>query len=244
MCLSASAEPPADAATNLVDRTAVVRTVKGEARRVQNGASKRLKPNVEISPGTTVLTGSHSEAYLSVNGVTSAIAVDPSSDLNLMEMKKMGRGPTAESETVLNLKSGSIFGQVKKITANSKYEIRTPNGVASIRGTDFYIEVEPSASGTPHVKFFSIAGTVVVSAAVEGQVESVTLHSGQECETDVGHLMATQIDTATMAKLNERCVIICGGPGYPQPMPPPPPPPIVQPFNGNGPPRQTASSPH
>ena len=41
------------------------------------------------------------------------------------------------SETQLDLRAGQIMGNVKKLSAQSRYEIKLPNGVAGIRGSSY-----------------------------------------------------------------------------------------------------------
>lgn len=55
-------------------------------------------------------------------------------------------GADAVSETQLDLRAGKIFGNVKKLTAASKYEIKTPTGIAGIRGTSFGIGADGSVT--------------------------------------------------------------------------------------------------
>ncbi|HZQ45642.1 MAG TPA: hypothetical protein VFC07_01410, partial [Verrucomicrobiae bacterium] len=43
------------------------------------------------------------------------------------------------AETQLDLRAGHIMGNVKKLSAASKYEIKIPNGVAGIRGSFYSI---------------------------------------------------------------------------------------------------------
>jgi hypothetical protein len=45
------------------------------------------------------------------------------------------------SETQLDLRAGQIMGNVKKLSAQSRYEIKVPNGVAGIRGAAWGISV-------------------------------------------------------------------------------------------------------
>ena len=49
-------------------------------------------------------------------------------------------GSDTVTETLLDLKKGSIFGSVKKQAAASRFEVKIPNGVAGIRGTVFLIK--------------------------------------------------------------------------------------------------------
>jgi hypothetical protein len=73
-------------------------------------------------------------------------------------------GAETTSDTELDLKSGKIFGNVKKISAMSKYEIKTPTGVAGIRGTSFAMGSDGSVicySGSVVVSFNGPNGLVV-----------------------------------------------------------------------------------
>jgi FecR protein len=70
------------------------------------------------------------------------------------------------SDTQLDLKTGQILGNVKKLSAASKYEVKIPNGVAGIRGTVYMI----SAAGIVNV----LTGSVVV--AIVGADGTVTTH--------------------------------------------------------------------
>jgi len=54
-------------------------------------------------------------------------------------------GADTVSDTELDLQSGKIFGSVKKLSAMSKYEIKTPVGVAGIRGTKFVLGSDGTA---------------------------------------------------------------------------------------------------
>ena len=72
----------------------------------------------------------------------------------------------------LNLrKLAKRYGNVKKISGNSRYEIETPHGVAGIRGTDF---PDHDQAGSPDGALFGDLhqrqrGKVIVSAVVNNQ---------------------------------------------------------------------------
>ena len=76
-------------------------------------------------------------------------------------------------ETQLDLKSGRIVGIVTKMAATSKYEIKTPNGVAGIRGTEFDISatsVVRVVSGSLVVVYVKSDGTVVTRVVNAGEM--------------------------------------------------------------------------
>jgi len=118
--------------------------------------------------------------------------------LGIDKLSVMETGADVVSDTQLDLKSGRIVGNVKKMSAASRYEIKLPNGVAGIRGTVYDI----SADGTVRVA----SGSVVVSFVdSQGNVQTRSVMGGQEynSRTDqispLGAGIATQIESAASA---------------------------------------------
>jgi hypothetical protein len=82
-------------------------------------------------------------------------------------------GADVVTDTQLDLKAGHILGNVRKMSAASRYEIKLPNGVAGIRGTVFHIW----ADGRIQVA----SGTVVLSLAdAAGNVQTRVITAGNE----------------------------------------------------------------
>jgi hypothetical protein len=81
-------------------------------------------------------------------------------------------GVDAVSDTELDLRQGTIFGNVKKISAASQYLIKTPNGIAGIRGTTFLL----SANGDITV----ISGSMVASHVGPNGTSTVVLGPGEQ----------------------------------------------------------------
>jgi FecR protein len=134
---------------------AVVRNVRGTASYTeQAGEWKPLKTGQALGPGATVKTG--------VDGAVDLFLGDNGPDVHLFDSTTLGldrlqierTGPEAVIETQLNLTTGTIRGYVRKLTAASKYEVKTPNAVVGVRGTKYQI----SANGVVHV----IEGTMVI----------------------------------------------------------------------------------
>src|SRR5262245_58910361 len=82
---------------------------------------------------------------------TSTMGFRPSSEQNVVriwansalgidKLTMMQTGADTVTETQLDLKQGRITGNVKKMSAASKYEVKLPNGVAGVRGTLFDIQ--------------------------------------------------------------------------------------------------------
>ena len=81
------------------------------------------------------------------------VRVQEDSVLAIDKLSAADTGVDRVTETELDLRSGSIFGSVKKQAAASRFEVKIPNGVAGIRGTTFMI----TASGIISV----LTGSVV-----------------------------------------------------------------------------------
>jgi hypothetical protein len=70
------------------------------------------------------------------------IRLTADSVLAIDKLSSMQTGADKVTETELDLRSGKVFGSVKKQSAASRFEVKIPNGVAGIRGTVFSITVE------------------------------------------------------------------------------------------------------
>jgi hypothetical protein len=96
-------------------------------------------------------------------------------------MSAKGDASSRVTETLLDLKKGSIFGSVKKQTAASRFEVKIPNGVAGIRGTIFHI----SAAG----KVSCLTGSVVAAfTGSSGDVATQVVGAGNQLDTNTGSM--------------------------------------------------------
>jgi len=80
--------------------------------------------------------------------------------------------------TSIEVTTGRIWASVEKLKPGSKFEVKTPSAVATVRGTAFEISVAPD--GTTTVK--TTEGEVLVQS--QGQQQSVT--AGQQSTTQSG----------------------------------------------------------
>jgi len=153
---------------------AVVRTVRGTASYSEQGGEWRpLKTGQAIGPGATVKTGVDGQAdlFLGDNGPT--VHLFDSTTLGLDRLQIERTGADAVVETQLNLTSGTIRGEVRKLSAASKYEVKTPNAVVGVRGTKYQI----SANGVVHVLEGSIV-VVYINPSTQ-QMSTHTVQAGQ-----------------------------------------------------------------
>jgi len=105
-------------------------------------------------------------------GKGNAVRIYENSVLSVDKLTYEKTGMDEVSETQLDLKAGRIMGNVKKLSAASRYEVKIPNGVAGIRGTTYVI----GADGVIYV----IDGSIVISYVdPNGVLQTQTLIGGQ-----------------------------------------------------------------
>lgn len=156
-----------------VQNKAVVRAVRGTAnyssdaganwKKLNVGASLKQNSVIRTAPGSTV------DLFLGDNGPV--VRVTESTTMGIDKLTRDATGVDTVIETQLDLRNGRILGNVKKLAEASKYEVKTPFGVAGIRGTRYDI----SADGRVTV----IEGTVIVVYVVEGEAVTVTVNEGE-----------------------------------------------------------------
>jgi hypothetical protein len=100
------------------------------------------------------------------------IRIFPSTVLAIDKLILDRTGTEETAETQLDLRAGQILGNVKKLSAASRYEVKIPNGVAGVRGTVYVA----NANGNIYV----FEGEVVVSyMGANGVVYSKTIAAGE-----------------------------------------------------------------
>lgn len=93
-----------------------------------------------------------------------------SSALTIDKLTTTSSGADTVSDTELDLKQGSIYASVKKLSPAAQYLVKTPTGIAGVRGTQFQISLNPDGT----IKDV----TVYRTSNDEGLVLAVTPASG------------------------------------------------------------------
>jgi hypothetical protein len=147
---------------------------------------------------------------------SSSMSFRPSSEQNVVriwansamgidKLTSMQTGADTVSETQLDLKQGRITGNVKKMSAASKYEVKLPNGVAGIRGTLFDIQ----AIGI--VKVY--VGSMVV-AWVDPKTQNVTTQTVMGGQSyDAPNNQISPLSPAVMSDLEQLALTLLVGGG-------------------------------
>ena len=153
---------------------AQVRAVHGSARySTGGGAWMELKTGQALQSGAVVSTaaGSHVDLFLGINGPVVRVAEDTT--MGIDKLTYTDTGADAVIETQLNLTKGTLIGSVRKLAQASRYEIKTPAGVAGIRGTDYVIThtlILYILKGLGHVAYILPDGNILSESVSTGEV--------------------------------------------------------------------------
>ncbi len=151
---------------------AVVRNIKGAAEYSEAGSWKALTAGTVLTPGMQVRTGNDASVDLFLDQNGPLVSLQENTVLGIEKLNFENTGVDTVIETSLDLKAGRIVGVVKKLSGTSKYEVRTPSGVAGIRGTEYVI----SADGTVAVLSGQV---VVVFVKSDGGVVTQVVNAGE-----------------------------------------------------------------
>jgi len=141
---------------------ATVVSVKGDAQYSTGGAWQALKAGMTLMSGSVIQTADGAEVNLDM-GPSGVIKVEPSSTVAIDKLTVEKTAADTITETQLDVRKGKIAGKVNKQSAASRYEIKTPTGVAGIRGTTFSVASDGTvscSSGTVIAAYVDAAGNV------------------------------------------------------------------------------------
>ncbi|MGD1087359.1 MAG: FecR domain-containing protein [Verrucomicrobiota bacterium] len=95
-------------------------------------------------------------------------------------------GADLVGDTELDLRAGKIFGNVKKLSAMSEFEVKIPNGIAGIRGTCFYIDAGGTVTVTQGSVTISYSIPVPNTNPQQFNTLTETISAGQSYTPNVG----------------------------------------------------------
>lgn len=141
---------------------AVVKKIQGSVQYTSAIGQGDLKVGQVLTAGARISTQANSfvDLNLGVNG--DALRVEESSTVTLTELTfRRLRRDTAVVKTEMNVTRGHVVANVvKKLSRASRYRIRTPNGVAGIRGTCVQAGVTGVLAVIGTVQFTTVNGQV------------------------------------------------------------------------------------
>jgi len=126
-------------APNTIPNEIVVTAVGGDVSYSTGGKFMPLPLGAHLHRGDVVKTGASSHADLQIGHRVGVVQVTPHSSLGIIDATVSDTTADQVSDTQLDLTSGAIYARVNKLSKASRYEIRTPRGVAGVRGTKLYL---------------------------------------------------------------------------------------------------------
>lgn len=163
------------------DGSAIVRAIKPTSRDAKASAQyatpsesswRQLRTGRVLRQSDTIKTGpfTNVDMFLGANGPVLRVTEETTLKFDSLTFQSVESEMVIKTE--LDLRNGRILGRVKKLAAASEYSIKTPVGVAAIRGTDFDISANGRVIITDGRGEMNMVGP-------GGQVTSFTINTGQ-----------------------------------------------------------------
>jgi len=156
---------------------------------MDHSAWAELKPGMDLGPGAELKTGPGSTADLEFEYSGTVLRLRPDSSLELTRLDEEVVEANVITETSLNLKSGSLIGSQRKLSKPSTFTIVTPNGSATIRGTEYLVTAGGNVS--------CFRGEVAVNASRQGSPVSAKVPAGFTFNPGTCQVAATASDKFT-----------------------------------------------
>ena len=131
------------AQANAREGQALVQSISGEVTMLANGGKwLPLQTGEMLKTGAVVKTGAKSQAdlFLGINGSMLRLAANTELKFTRLAIEKSPIEPIAQTE--MELRSDRVIGNVRKLPMGSSYVIKTPKGVAKVKGTVYDINAD------------------------------------------------------------------------------------------------------
>lgn len=134
----------ASAAQAAVEKgTAKVLAVHGTAEVSADGNQwKTLRRGEALHEGALIRTTSSAGADLDLGRNGSQLRIMPNTTVALSALTYEETGVETVINTQIDLRAGRVLGNVQKLSAASKYEVKAPKAVATIRGTRYDFQAD------------------------------------------------------------------------------------------------------
>lgn len=189
---------PAATPAGAIAGKAVVAKVTGKADYVDaSGNSGTVREGMTLKQGTSIITGPGASVVLDLGENGETLVVRPDSTLSLDTLLLVPTGIEKAATTRLDIKRGSMAFSVKKLSAASKYEVRTANGVAGVRGSEGII----FSTGV----FQCTDGTILVTVTnrTTGVTQTYTATRGNTVNASGTNVVLTPIPPADFNRMRQ-----------------------------------------
>jgi hypothetical protein len=171
--LSAVLVKPVEGKTS---RVAVISSLGGDVTVKKGGGSKSYDSyeGMSLNQGDTLFTSSGASVTLNLSNGDSEISLGENSEFNISDLAGSGSGKISK----LKMWAGSMWVKVKSLAgSNDQFEVETPTAVMGVRGTQFFVGVDPS-SGKSKLAVGAGVVAATVSAPSAGQGGNPSSASG------------------------------------------------------------------
>jgi len=208
-----------------------IRAIRGSAQisnnRGQSWSNAKVGQSLAANSQVKTAADSTVDVFLGDNGPV--VRVTPDTTMGIDKLDLDSTGIEKVIETQLDLRNGRILGSVKKMAAASKYEVKTPVGVAGIRGTEYSINSRGQVS--------IVTGSAMVVYVVDNVVlPAVPVGAGQTINPPATAQGTPQITTTApgltgeiKSAVDNTIIVVIPKPGPPTGNLAPSPEPIVEP---------------
>ncbi|MDQ0897257.1 FecR domain-containing protein [Paenibacillus sp. V4I7] len=180
--VSALLVKPVDAKTV---RVAVIAALSGDVTIKKGGGSKSYDAyeSMSLNQGDTVYTGASSSVTLNLSNGDADVTLGENAEINVSDLNTSD----GNKKSKLKVWAGSMWVKVKSLAgSDDEFEIETPTAVMGVRGTQFFVTVDPK---TGAIKMAVGAGKVSASTVKNGtdstQKSSITyLYPTQQISLD------------------------------------------------------------
>ena len=164
---------------------ASVRAVHGSATYSIDGNWQSLKENTPLTAGAIIKTGPDATMDLFLPDSRTVLRLMPDSILRFDRLDKMPAGELGLTMTRVSLLSGTLIGSQHKLVRPSEFEVRLPNGVAKIVGTEYSVRADGTVA--------CLSGTVSVAynPPGNGSPVSVSVAAGFSSDPATGKIAPT-----------------------------------------------------
>jgi len=174
--------------------TAKVLAVQGTAEVSTDGVRwTALNKGESLHEGAMVRTSGSAAADLDLGRNGSLLRLMPNSTVALTALTFEQTGVETIVNTQIDLRAGRVLGSVQKLSAASKYEVRTTKAIATVRGTRYDVSADGRvvvAEGSVVVVAYKEDGSTVTRVVNAGEafspVSGVTTAATEAELSDVG----------------------------------------------------------
>jgi len=196
VALAAAVLMSASAQADTKHNRAVVRSIHGGAQ-VSNNRGQTwgaAKVGQFLGANSVIKTASDGTVDLFLGDNGPVVRVTPDTSMGIDKLDLDNTGIEKVIETQLDLRNGRILGSVKKMAAASKYEVKTPVGVAGIRGTEYSIDARGKVS--------IVTGSAVVVYVIDGNILApINVGAGQTVTPPPSGSKQPEIRPSTEARM-------------------------------------------